>query len=116
MSCHEAFTTYEAADLGFMHVSSSHALRGPYSRARLYRTIANALEPSKAPATTADALTDTIETKLLDLKSPVITTNQIAGIILSTLKHFDTPAFLRYLASHANLRTKAELARELKNY
>jgi transcriptional repressor NrdR len=115
-SCHEAFTTYEAADLGFIQVRAQNASRSPYSRARLYSAIAAAWEPGQAKASTVDAITDTVESKLLDLKSRALTTQQISATILTTLKHYDTSAFLRYLASHAELRTNAELKRQLKNY
>ena len=116
LSCHEGFTTYEAADLGFLQVRAQNASQGPYSRARLYSGIAAAFEPAKADSTIIDAVTDTVESKLLDLKNPIIVSDQIAAIILATLKHFDTSAFLRYLASHADLRSKSELKRQLKNY
>ncbi|HVQ43600.1 MAG TPA: ATP cone domain-containing protein [Candidatus Saccharimonadia bacterium] len=115
-TCHEAFTTYEAADLGFLQIRARNASHSPYSRAKLYSGIAAAFETQPAPPTTVDALTDTVESKLLDLKSPVITTEQISATILTTLRHYDTPAFLRYLASHAELRSNAELKRQLKNY
>jgi transcriptional repressor NrdR len=115
-SCHEAFTTYEAADLGFLQVEAENGSHGPYSRARLYSALATALDPAQGGSANADAITDTVESKLLDLKSTHITTTQISSIILTTLKHFDTSAFLRYLASHADLRSNAELKRQLKNY
>ena len=115
-SCHEAFTTYEAADLGFIQVQAQDASHSPYSRARLYTGVASALGTNAADPATADAITDTIESKLLDLKTRVISTGQIASTTLTTLKHFDTAAFLRYLASHADLRSKSELKRQLKNY
>jgi transcriptional repressor NrdR len=112
-TCHEAFTTYESADLGFLQVRAQDASQRPYSRSKLYSAIALALG---SQSSAADAITDTVESKLLDLKSPVITAGQIAATILTTLKPFDTPAFLRYLAGHAELRNSAELKRALKNY
>lgn len=115
-ACHEAFTTYEAADLGFIQVSAQNASRTPYSRARLYAGVAAAFQGQKATSITVDAITDTVESKLLELKTRSFTTQQISAIILTTLKHFDTSAFLRYLAGHAELSTNAELKRQLKNY
>ncbi len=115
-TCHEAFTTYEAPDLGFLQVETQKGSRVPYSRARLYSAVVTALGGHEAAPSTTDAITDTIESKLLDLGARTITPTQIAGIVLTTLKHFDTPAFLRYLASHADLSSKSELKRQLKNY
>jgi transcriptional repressor NrdR len=116
LNCHEGFTTYEAADLGFLKVGAQNGSQGPYSRARLYSGIAAAFEPAEYASATIDAVTDTVESKLLDLKTRTISPEQISAIILTTLKHFDTSAFLRYLASHADLRSKSELKRQLKNY
>jgi transcriptional repressor NrdR len=116
LSCHEAFTTYEAPDLGFLQVSASDGSKRPYSRARLYSELAAALDSAGSPAGDIDAVTDTVESKLLDLKSSTITTTQISGVVLTTLKNFNTSAFLRYLAAHADLRSRSELKRQLKNY
>jgi transcriptional repressor NrdR len=115
-TCHEAFTTYEAPDLGWVQVQAQDASHAPYSRARLYSTVVTSLGGTTASSNTTDALTDTIESKILDLKSKNIKSSQIAAIVLTTLKHFDTSAFLRYLAGHAELRSQAELKRQLKNY
>ncbi|GAC1370267.1 MAG: hypothetical protein NVSMB39_3010 [Candidatus Saccharimonadales bacterium] len=99
-----------------MHVLVSDGSQRPYSRARLYSELAAVLDPAHARAGEIDAVTDTVESKLLDLRSPSLTTTQISGIILTTLKNYDTPAFLRYLAAHADLRSRSELKRQLKNY
>jgi len=115
-TCHEAFTTYEAPDLGFLQVLSQNGSHSPYARARLYASVVTALGGQSASAATADAITDTVESKILDLRAREIAAGQIAAVMLTTLKHFDTPAFLRYLASHADLRSRADLKRQLKNY
>lgn len=115
-TCHEAFTTYEAPSLTWLQVQAQNASRAPYSRARLYHSVVSAFNDAAGSSNTTDAITDTIESKLLDLRSKTVTTTQIAAIVLTTLKHFDTPAFLRYLASHADLRSKTDLKRQLKDY
>ena len=116
MSCHEAFTTYEAISLGFIRVQHQNAVTTAYSRAKLYSSVDQAFDGHQTTSTTIDAITDTIESKLLDLKSRSLTSTQISQTILTTLKHFDTAAFLRYLAKHAQLRNNAELKRQLKNF
>lgn len=115
-SCHEAFTTYEAADLGFLHIQAQDGSRRPYSRARLYSSVATALPGDPTTSNVVDAVTETVESKLLDLKTKIVPIDQVTGVVLTTLKHLDTPAFLRYLAGHADLRSKSELKRQLKNY
>jgi transcriptional regulator NrdR family protein len=78
--------------------------------------VGQAFSSVKTSSSTIDAVTDTIEGKLLDIKSPILGTGQVTAIILTTLKNYDTPAFLRYLASHASLRSKSELKNALKSF
>src|ERR1700683_547023 len=115
-NCHESFTTYEAPDLGFLKVIKKSGRRERYSRAKLYSGIYGAFLSIPQKETTVDAVTDTVESKLLDTRKRIIPTHEIADIVLSTLKHFNTAAFVRFLAYHADLASDAQLARELKKY
>ncbi len=114
--CHEAFTTYEAADLGFLKVLKRSGKTQPYARAKLYLSIYGACSSLKAPQATVDAITDTVEAKLLDLRQTPLPSQQIASVVLTTLKHFHTTAFVRYLAHQTDLTSDAQLKRELKKY
>jgi transcriptional regulator NrdR family protein len=87
-----------------------------YSRPRLFAEVYGAFSDLKAKPETIDSVIDNIESKLLDLKQDIIETSQITSIVLSTLKHHSTPAFLRYLSSHTELNSSAELKRQLKKY
>jgi len=115
-NCHESFTTYEAPDLGFLKVIKKSGRRERYSRAKLYSGIYGAFLSIPQKETTVDAVTDTVESKLLDTRKRIIPTHEMADIVLSTLKHFNTAAFVRFLAYHADLASDAQLARELKKY
>ena len=115
-SCHEAFTTYEAPDLGFLKVIKKTGRKQRYSRAKLYSGIYGAFLSIPAKETTVDAVTDTVEAKLLDTKERELTSEAIAKIVLITLKHFNTSAFLRYLAYQTDLASSAQLTKELKKY
>ena len=116
LECHESFTTYEAPDLGFLKVIKKTGQKQRYSRAKLYSGIYGAFLSIAAKETTVDAVTDTIEAKILDTKQTVISTDDIARIVLGTLKHFNTAAFLRYLAYQADISSDSQLQRELKKY
>ncbi|HEX3082332.1 MAG TPA: ATP cone domain-containing protein, partial [Candidatus Saccharimonadia bacterium] len=78
--CHEAFTTYEAPDLHNILRVSQDGRQTPYSRARLYAALVRALE---GHSNAADALTDTIEAKILDLKTRIVSVDQVASVVLS---------------------------------
>ena len=115
-SCHESFTTYEAVDLGFLKVIKKTGKKQRYSRARLYSGIYGAFLSIPQKETTVDAVTDTIESKILDTKKPEISSDEIATIVLITLKHFNTAAFLRYLSYQADIVSDAQLKKELRKY
>ncbi len=87
-----------------------------YSRAKLFGSIYLAFSDSSATSDTIDAVTGTVEAKILDAKLDLIPSSQIAGIILTTLKHFDTSAFLRYLSSHSEVRSNRELRKIIGKY
>lgn len=114
--CSESFTTYERPDPSFLRIKRSSGLTERYSRPRLFAEVYNSFLNIKAKPETIDAVIDDIESKILDLKQDTIETNQISSIVLATLKHYNTPAFLRYLSSHAELSSSAELKRQLKKY
>jgi transcriptional repressor NrdR len=116
LSCHESFTTYEAPDLGFLKVVKKSGKKERYSRAKLYSGIYGAFLSIPRKETTVDAVTDTVEAKLLDTKKRELRSDDIARIVLSTLKHFNTAAFVRFLAYSADLSSDAQLKQELKKY
>ncbi|MDB5179025.1 MAG: transcriptional regulator NrdR [Patescibacteria group bacterium] len=116
LDCGQAFTTYEAPDLRFLKVAKSTGKPRSYSRAKLFSGLYAAFLDVPHKDETIDAVTDTIESKLLDLRQSQVSTQQIAVIVLSTLKHFNTAAFLRYLTTHTDLASPGQLARELKRY
>jgi transcriptional repressor NrdR len=116
LQCHESFTTYEAPDLGFLKVVKKTGKKERYSRAKLYSGIYGAFLSIPRKETTVDAVTDTIEAKILDTKLREIPSHDIARIVLTTLKRFNTAAFLRYLAYQTDLASDAQLKRELGKY
>lgn len=116
LSCGESFTTYEQPDLHVLRVKAATGKPEAYSRSKLFSEIYAAFLDLPAKPKTIDAVTDTIEAKILDLKQDIIETKQISAIVLTTLKHFNTPAFLRYLSAHTDLSSSSELKKELKKY
>jgi transcriptional repressor NrdR len=116
LNCHEAFTTYESPDLGFVKVLKKAGLKQRYSRAKLYSGISGAFLSIPQKESTVDAVTETVEAKILDRMQREVSSSEIARIVLSTLKHFNTAAFVRYLAYQTDLASDAHLARELKKY
>jgi transcriptional repressor NrdR len=116
LECKESFTTYEAPDLGFLKVIKKNGKKQRYSRAKLYSGIYGAFLSIPAKETTVDAVTDTVEAKLLDTKKRELSSEEISQIVLTTLKHFNVAAFMRFLAYQTNPANEAQLRKELKKY
>ncbi len=115
-TCGESFTTYEKPDLGFLKVLKKNGRKQRYSRAKLYSGIYGAFLNIPQKETTVDGVTDTVESKILDTKKRDINSAEIAVIVLATLKHFNTAAFVRYLAFQTDLSSETQLKKELKKY
>jgi transcriptional repressor NrdR len=116
LDCKESFTTYEQIDLSYLKVIKKSGKRERYSRAKLYSGVYGAFLQVKNKETTVDGVTDTIESKIMDTKARELDTETIARIVLSTLKRFNTAAFVRYLAYQTDLASDAQLKAELKKY
>jgi transcriptional repressor NrdR len=116
LSCQESFTTYEAVDLSFIEVTKTSRRRQGYSRAKLYASIYGAFLDVGDKQGVIDAVTDTVEAKLLDSQASPIASSEIAEIVMQTLKHFNTAAFVRYLTHRTDLASEAQLRKELKKY
>ncbi len=115
-NCRQSFTTYEAADLSFLQVAPAAGRPQPYSRLKLYAALADAFSSDPTHQTDINHLIDTIESKLLDLRQPRVTPADISRLALTTLKHFNTAAFMRYLATHLSPSSSTELKNQLKQY
>ena len=116
LECRKTFTTYEAPDLRFLTVTDGQQSKS-FNRAKLYASVYQAFLEVPDKDDVIDAVTDTIETKLLDLKQETITLTEIRSNVLSTLKHFNSAAFVRYLSAQSPPNASpAELARLMKKY
>ena len=116
LSCNETFTTYEAPDLRFLQIRKGDKKPKKYSRATLFSSIYMAFTDMDADPSVIDAVTDTVETKILDSKLDIIASAEIAEIVLQTLKNYHTGAFVRYLADQTHLVNEAALRKQLKKY
>lgn len=117
LECDNSFTTYEQPDLKFLKILGDTSKKTvPYSQATLFSSIYISFTGSNAKPSTIDAVTDNVEAKLLDLQDHTITTQQITEIVLATLKHFDSAAFLRYLSDHVDIANPGVMRQYLKKY
>lgn len=116
LACRESFTTYESVDLSFLTVTKRAAKPERYSRAKLFSSVYGAFSDVAGKPEVIDAVTATIEIKLLDMGTPTISSGMIATLVLQTLRHYSTGAFIRYLSNRMDLASEAQLRKELKKY
>ena len=105
--CQNAFTTYEAYDLGFLDVRQRDASTLPYSRARLFSSIYLAFVGSELSSDqNVDNVTATIEHKLQATQKPLLHRDEIIAIVVASIRPLSITATMRYLADHPPTGTK----------
>ncbi len=100
--CEQIFSTYEKPDLSSLTIQSARNSASPYQRFVLTTSILAVFELNKGHKVDIDALIDTIELKLVRLSQNTITSQQLAYLVLATLKPVDVSAYMRYLANTAS--------------
>ena len=106
-SCQNAFTTYEAYDLGFLDVKQRSEAVLPYSRARLFSSVYMAFVGSNLEDDqTIDNVTATIEQKLQALQKPLLHRDEIITVVVNTIRPLSITATMRYLADHTPTDSK----------
>lgn len=115
-TCRKTWTTYERVDLGFLKIKKRSGHDEPYHRYKLFSSLYRACADLPNIADTVDALTDTIEMQLLEQQESIITADNLADIVLGTLKRYNTGAFARYLTAQSNFSGIRELQQELRRY
>ncbi len=108
-SCDEAFTTYEASDLSFIRIVKRNDTEEPYRRSKLLISLYHACTGLDEHLEALDGLAGTIEGHLLSLRKQEITTEEIAMVVLDTLKRFHPSPYVRYLSYRGDISSSTEL-------
>ena len=102
--CLAAWTTHEIYVLTSTHtvkrLSQKHP--EPFSRDELFMSIKESLQHRKTALDDATALTDTIITQVLALKTALIESSQIFELAHACLENFDTTAAAVYKAKNTS--------------
>jgi transcriptional repressor NrdR len=117
-NCQKRFTTHEIIDLSHLVVIKRSGKKERFSRIKLYSGILWATLGVKIPnrERVFDKITTGIEKEILSLKKKIITSAEIAKIVLKHLYQAHASVFLRFFSYHKNLQTKEEMKKELKKY
>ncbi len=115
-TCGTKYTTHEIPNFDQLSILNDSGKRRPFSRPKLFLSIYKACEALNGAAETADALTDTVLAKLLQVSEEQRTTEMLIDIVGKTLKHFDASVFVRYMSTHTSLSSSKELKQALRFY
>lgn len=98
-SCKSVFTTTETVDLSSaLRVQENETVLTPFNRARLAGSIYEACKHLNKPAETADELTNTVITSLLQGRTAIISLEELTSLTSSILNRFDHAAGVQYNA------------------
>lgn len=113
--CNFAFSTREYIEADqYLHVVKD-TKETSFSRVKLLLALASACEHYSEKPDVAFHLLATIEYKLLQKSSNGrVTTDDIIETVLVTLEHFDTKAYLSYLAAYPTIHDARDLRKILK--
>lgn len=117
-NCKEIFTTHEIIDLSHLMVIKKSGITEKFSRIKLYSGIYGATIGSKMPKKEyiVDKITRDVEKELLFLKKKRILSQEIGDIILKNLKGTSPSTFLRFLAYNKNIKSEAEIRKEVLKF
>ena len=113
--CGKVITTYERPDLSFIQVVSS-SKTSPYRRSFLFTSVLRVLDYEELSDIDVDNLIDSIEYKLIQRGQDEVSADVLRQLCLETLKPVSVNAFMRYLVTHKQFRTKSDINAEIKKY
>ncbi len=114
-NCGKVITTYERPDLSFIQVVSS-SKTSPYRRSLLFSSILRVFDYEDLDETDVENVIDTIEQKIMQRGQDEISAEVLRRLCLETLKPINVNAFMRYLVTHMQFRTKSDIKAEITKY
>lgn len=116
--CESLFTTHEVIDLSHLVVIKKSGKREKFIRAKLYSGIYGAAIGYRGQnkEKIIEGITQDLESQILSLKKKEINSAEIADLVLKKLLIVHAGTFLRFLAYCRDIRTKADIVKELSRY
>ncbi len=113
-NCGFTFTTRESHDVSFVIVDKRDGSEEQFSRSKLLMSIYKACNHMADQQNTAEALADTVITKLMPFPDKKTSSADVAKIISEVLKRFDMAAAIKYDSFQTDLSNRTLLKRHLK--
>ena len=118
LSCKSIFTTHESIDLSHILIMKKTGKAQIFSSIKLYSGIFHASTITKIPHREMfiQKISREIEAKILSLKKEKFTSDEIADIVLHTLRKRHIPTFIRFLIFCKELTTEKQLKQAFVKY
>ena len=111
-TCGRRFTTYERVDGAGLTVVKLDGRKEPYDRAKLVSGVMKAIKNRPVDETQVSRLVDEVERRL-ELKGPVVTTQEVGVEVLDQLRKLDEIAYIRFASVYKDFQELTDFEREL---
>ncbi|OKH18064.1 transcriptional regulator NrdR [[Limnothrix rosea] IAM M-220] len=104
LSCKHRFTTYERIEFVPVSVIKRNGQSETFDRSKIMRGMARACEKTNVSASTIEAITEDIETKLQQSPKRSISTDKIGELVLHRLRQESEVAYVRFASVYRNFQ------------
>ncbi|MFT7287539.1 MAG: transcriptional repressor NrdR [Halieaceae bacterium] len=108
LSCHERFTTYEAAELVMPRVIKSNGSREPFNEDKLRAGFQRALQKRPVSVESIEAEINHIKQKLRATGERELASREFGEMVMDSLKALDKVAYVRFASVYLSFEDIAE--------
>jgi transcriptional repressor NrdR len=108
LSCHERFTTYEAAELVMPRIIKHNGNREPFDEDKLRAGLQRALEKRPVSVEAVEAVLNQIKAALRATGEREVDSRQLGELVMEQLKQLDQVAYVRFASVYRSFQDIAE--------
>ncbi len=116
LSCGKRFTTYETIVEILPLIIKKDGRREEYSRAKLERGIAKALEKRAISHDEINEMINNIEKELYRCEKSEVESTYIGELVMNALRYLDPVAYVRFASVYREFKDVSDFINELKDF
>lgn len=113
--CKKRFTSYERVEEILYMVVKKDGRRERYDRGKILGGLLRAAEKRPVPITELETVADEIEGMLSERSEKEISTTEVGGYIMESLKRLDKVAYVRFASVYREFKDVGEFIDEVKS-
>lgn len=113
LSCHERFTTFEAAELLMPKIIKQNGSREPFDEDKLRAGFARALEKRPVSVESIEASLDNVKRYLQALGEREVKSRVIGEKVMEELRSLDQVAYVRFASVYRSFQDLSEFQKEI---